>query len=52
MGEVSLPYRFTLLSNRMTDVVDSNGVSLPYRFTLLSNYSRYSYAKLASFITL
>ena len=36
-GQVSLPYRFTLLSNQKEIVVDAEIVSLPYRFTLLSN---------------
>ena len=35
--EVSLPYRFTLLSNIAAWVTSASMVSLPYRFTLLSN---------------
>ena len=35
--QVSLPYRFTLLSNDQVGKNMALGVSLPYRFTLLSN---------------
>ena len=34
---VSLPYKFTLLSNKVPDYEQLRFVSLPYKFTLLSN---------------
>ena len=38
---VSLPYRFTLLSNYWLNCFVAFAVSLPYRFTLLSNKNTY-----------
>ena len=34
---VLLPYKITLLSNRMVNVEDNKKVLLPYKITLLSN---------------
>ena len=43
-GTVSLPYGFTLFSNKVGQWLDTLNVSLPYGFTLFSNTAEYSSA--------